>query len=117
MKIISGFYNGTNSDIEVCFTIAKREFKFTILPNETRKPLCGKAFIPMFHFPEINKNVEVIYSEMELQKGWYTYLSENEIIWFDGPFAGIIIPDAKRDYLPELIKWNQQKFLNQLEQK
>jgi hypothetical protein len=112
MKIISGLHNKNEHTIEVSFTIGSRFFNFSILPHETRKPLEGKGFIPEFYFI-IPPKVEIIYSDLE-QGGWYTYLSENEIIWFDYCFTGIIIPKANRDYLPEIIEQNNSNFLKNL---
>jgi hypothetical protein len=110
-KVILGFYNESPEPVEISFKLGKKKFNYNILPNEFKK-----QFIPMFHHPVV-KNVKIVYSvpdletKRELLRGCYYHLNDNEIIWFSGPFTGIIVPKAKRDYLPEFIEKVNSDFL------
>lgn len=98
MKVLLGFYNNTDSPVEVSFTIEKIDFKVEV-PSYN----FTKFIIPCYHYEHIKTTLIPIYTnDITIENGcFFNYL--NRVIWFSGVLSGTITLDIPRDYHSDLI--------------
>lgn len=106
MKVLLGFYNNTDSPVEISFTLAKIDFKTKVLEYNFTK-----FIIPCYHYEHIKTTLIPIYTnDITIENGcFFNYL--NQVIWFSGVLSGTITLDIPRDYHPEIIVERQLLFL------
>ena len=88
MKVLLGFYNNTDSPIEISFTVAKIDFKVKVLKYDFIK-----FIIPCYHYEHIKTTLIPIYTnDITIENGcFFNYL--NQVIWFSGVLSGTITLD------------------------
>lgn len=106
MKVLLGFYNNTESPLEVSFTLAKIDFKV-----EVPEYNFVRFIIPWYHYEHIKTTLVPIYTnDIIIENGcFFNYL--DQVIWFSGVLSGTIIFDIPRDYHPDKILERHLLFL------
>ena len=93
MKVLLGFYNNTDSPVEISFTLEKIDFKFNVPAYNFTK-----FIIPCYHYEHIKTTLIPIYTnDITIENGcFFNYL--NRVIWFSGVLSGTITLYIPRDY-------------------